>query len=283
MQINEIHCKSILTRVTGYLKTVASHSVNPYVGCGFGRSSCGIGCYVQHNPWLMKGREWGTFVDVKVNASEIYLKTWHREKQWAYRRSSPFTLFFSSSTDPWQPIEKRFRVSRELLNSMLQHPPDRLILQTHTASILEDRLLIIKLSKICDVRVHVSLEGDLDQLPDLPSPPSLLEERMKALETFASAGVAAVACVSPLYPIKDPPSFFNRLVNLGIRGVIIDHFIQGDGTSDGSRTFKTNLPSSMARVDAESIHLSYRDTIARIAKNYLPVGISQNGFAGKFD
>ena len=35
MEITETHCTSILTRASGYLKEVCSHSLNPYIGCGY--------------------------------------------------------------------------------------------------------------------------------------------------------------------------------------------------------------------------------------------------------
>ena len=91
----EIKCKTILTRASGYLKQVCSHSLNPYVGCGFGLSACGEGCYVRFNPWLTKDRVWGKFVDVKVNAGEVYRQTWESEKKWAHKRGIKFSVFFS--------------------------------------------------------------------------------------------------------------------------------------------------------------------------------------------
>ena len=45
-----------LTRTGGYLAGVTSHSLQPYRGCPLGSSLCGVGCYVQHNPWLTRGR-----------------------------------------------------------------------------------------------------------------------------------------------------------------------------------------------------------------------------------
>ena len=171
MKVEAIHCKSILTRTSGYLKTVSSHSLNPYVGCGFGRSACGEACYVRFNRWIMQGREWGRFVDIKINAAEVYSQTVEKEKKWARKTGGCFSIFFSSSTDPWQPVERKVRLTRQLLTAMQVVPPDRLILQTHSTAILDDLGIIQSLSKICDLRVHVSIEGDLDHLPGLPSPP----------------------------------------------------------------------------------------------------------------
>ncbi len=280
MIVTEEVRKSILTRVTGYLKKVSSHSLNPYVGCGFGRSSCGVPCYVQHNYWLTKGRDWGTFVDVKLEADSLYQQNYKRESMWARREGGKFSIFFSSSTDPWQPLEKKYRISRSLLLAMIELPPDKIILQTHTADILEDKETIIKLAERTLVKVHISLEGDRETLPGLPSPPCSIDRRIEALSIFSKMGIETVACLSPLYPLKDPEKFFSRLALAGVSGVIIDHFIEGDGTREGSRTLKTTLPEIMRKIDASSVDLLYRDKIVKIARRFLPVGISAEGFSG---
>jgi len=282
MKVDEIHCKSILTRTSGYLKTVSSHSLNPYVGCGFGRSACGEGCYVRFNQWLMRGREWGRFVDVKINSREVYLQTVEKEKKWARKNGGRFSIFFSSSTDPWQPVERKYRLTRQLLKAMQGAPPDQLILQTHSTFILDDLDRIQSLSGMCGLRVHISIEGDRDRLPGLPPPPCSLEDRMEVLKKLVDRGIQTVACLSPLYPMKAPDAFFSRLSKIGISAVVIDHFIQGDGTPDGSRTLHTKLPQAMTEVAPESVDLSYRDAVARIAGKYLPVGISASGFAGHY-
>ncbi len=282
MQIVEINCKTILTRASGYLKPVCTHSLNPYTGCGFGRSSCGVGCYVRFNQWLTRGRMWGGFVDVKINAPEIYLKTVGAEKRWAEKRNQLFAIFLSSSTDPWQPIEKKYRVTRRLLEAIAANPPDSLILQTHSATICDDFSSIARLAEASDVRVQISIEGDRETLPGLPPPPCSLEDRLVALEKFSHAGISTVACLSPLYPLKAPEKFFARLAQTGVSAIVIDHFIEGDGTPDGSRTFKTPLPAAMEAIEPGSASLAYRDKIVDVARKYLPVGISQTGFAGNY-
>ena len=282
MDITEIQCKSILTRASGYLREVCSHSLNPYIGCGFGRSACGVGCYVRHNAWLTKGRDWGSFVEVKANAPEVYAQTYEAEQRWAHRRDQPFCIFFSSSTDPWQPVEKQARVTRRLLETIRTHPPDELILQTHATAMLDDLSLVAELSRQCRLRVHVSIEGDVERLPGLPPPPATVAGRIELLRQLSAAGIFTVACLSPLYPMQHPDAFFEQLAGAGADAVVIDHFIEGDGTAEGSRTLKTGLPRSMAKVDSASTRLEYRDHIAAIARQYLPVGISAAGFAGHY-
>ena len=66
---------SILTRTSGYLESVCSHSLQPFTGCALGGSLCGVGCYAQHQQFLTTGRAWGSFLDVKQNATELYLKS----------------------------------------------------------------------------------------------------------------------------------------------------------------------------------------------------------------
>ena len=196
MKVTESTCRSILTRTTGYLKAVCSHSLNPYTGCGFGRSGCGVGCYVQFNPWITRGRRWGDFVDVKTNAPEVYRETRDREQRWVRRRNASFSIFFSSATEPWQPAEKKYRITRRLLQAMCEAPPDELILQTHSTGIRDDLDIVCTLSTLCRLRVHVSLEGDVLRLPGLPAPPSSLEDRLQLLRDLSRRGLVTVACLS---------------------------------------------------------------------------------------
>ena len=103
MKITEVYCKSILTRATGYLKKVVSHSINPYVGCGLGQSSCGIACYVRHTPWLTRGRVWGDFVDVKIM---IYFKSLCILEMWA-GISIPVHIFESRAEIVYRGLRKK--------------------------------------------------------------------------------------------------------------------------------------------------------------------------------
>ncbi len=89
--------------------------------------------------------------------------------------------------------------------------------------------------------------------------------------------------VSPLMPIREPERFFARVSSCA-SAVVIDHFIQGDGTEDGSRTQRTALPAAMAAVNADSVGLAYRDRMVETALRHLPgrVGLTIAGFAGRY-
>jgi len=283
MQIDGTSVSSILTRTSGYLSTVASHSLQPYRGCSFGNSLCGVGCYVQHNGWVMRGQAWGSFLEARINAADVYRRQYERERAWARRKRSGFGIFMSSSTDPFVPQEDQFRITRSVLEEMIERPPDFLILQTHTHRVTNYLELYPHLSRSCAVRFHVSIESDVERLPGLPPPASTIRQRMNAAKALHEAGLRVIVTVSPLFPMRDPRSFFQNLAEVA-DGVVIDHFIQGDGTPNGSRTTKTRLPAAMQEIDPNSTALAYRDRIVEIAREVMPgrVGVSIDGFAGRF-
>ena len=66
--------------------------------------------------------------------------------------------------------------------------------------------------------------------------------------------------------------------------VVIDHYVGGDGSPDGSRTARTPLPAAMERALPGSSELAYRDRIVAIAREVLPgrVGVGRDGFAGRY-
>jgi len=274
--------RSILTRSSGYLKTVCSHSLQPYRGCSFANSLCGVGCYVKHNPFVTRGAEWGSFLEVRENAAGAYVARVDRERRWARASRGRFSIFMSSATDPFVPHERRFGVTRAVLRAMVAGPPDELIVQTHTHLVTERLDEIAALSERCALRVHISIESDRDRLPGLPPPASSVDRRFEAAAELRGAGIHVVITVAPLLPIADPDGFFGRISECA-DAVVIDHFIGGDGSSDGGRTLRTPLPEAMAAVHPASVHIAYREEIVGIAERRMPgrVGVGIDGFAGR--
>src|SRR5207249_11018785 len=95
-------------------------------------------------------------------------------------------------------------------------------------------------------RFPTSTESDRDRLPGLPPPASSVAHRLEAAAALRAAGLRVVITVSPLPPIADPRRFFERLAEVA-DAVVVDHFIEGDGTPGGARTLATPLPEAMAR------------------------------------
>src|SRR5262245_33735568 len=112
-----------LTPASGFLKDY-THTLNPYVGCSFGCSYC----YVRRMPVaLFRGEPWGTWADAKAGDP----RTLAQELRAAKKKGS-VAVFFSSATDPYQPLEASACVTRSLLEAMAEEPPDFVLVQTRS-------------------------------------------------------------------------------------------------------------------------------------------------------
>ena len=282
IQVTTASVRSILTRSSGYLRNVCSHSLQPYRGCSFGASLCGVGCYVRHNTFVTRGAEWGRFLEVRENAASVYLAQCERERRWARSNRDGFEIFMSSATDPFVPHERRFGITRSVLHAMLESPPDGLIIQTHTHLVTEYLDIYRELAARCRLRVHISIESDRDRLPGLPPPASSVARRLEAASRIRESGVRVIVTVAPLLPIANADAFFSAIGECA-DAVVIDHFIGGDGSRAGARTLRTALPDAMAAVDPESVDLAYRDAMVAVARRHMPgrVGVGIDGFAGR--
>lgn len=100
MDIQSRQPQQFLTKASGYLKDY-THTLNPYMGCQF---ACTY-CYVRRSPIsLFSGKTWGDWVTAKTDEQLKFRKELQKNKA-----KGPFTVFMSSSTDPYQPLEKNMK------------------------------------------------------------------------------------------------------------------------------------------------------------------------------
>ncbi len=282
MQVSWTRVSKILTRCEGYLGPISSHSLQPYRGCPYGKSLCGVACYVQHNPFVTRGRRWGEFLEIRENAAEAYAREVDRERAWAHRQGRGFVIFCASSTDPFPPQERQQGITAALLRAMVADPPDELILQTHSPDVCREIATLQQLALVTKLRVHVTIEGDRDRLPGLPPPVATVARRLQACQELTRQGIHCLITMAPLHPLEHPREFLEQAGRVA-RGVVIDHYIGGDGSQAGQRTLRTSLPEAMRELLPESTTLAYRDEIVALARELLPgrVGVGQAGFAGE--
>ncbi len=232
--------RSILSPTRGFLGPGFTHSLNPYSGCAFAGSVCGLFCYAQHDGNITKGRPWRLY-GAKKNASSAYRADYDRLKRPRTGDPRPLKIYMSSVTDPYVPQEKSLQITRSVLLEMLERPPDALVIQTHTTLIERDIELIEQLSNRCRLWVSITVETDMDELPPgFPPHASLPSRRIETLELFRRRGVPTQATVSPLLPLADPGEFAHRLERSCDR-VIVDHYLVGDGSKNGLRTKRTGF------------------------------------------
>ncbi|WNR44124.1 SPL family radical SAM protein [Paenibacillus roseipurpureus] len=221
-QVTKKQAKSLLTKASGFLEGY-SHTFNPYTGCAFACSYC----YVRQMPVaLFRGEAWGCWVDVKENAPALLAKELTRAKA-----KGPVTIFMSSATDPYQPIEFKERLTRALLEVMSAEPPDFLFLQTRSPLVTRDADLLQLLGE--RVRVSMTVETDREEIRRAftPSAPPIAA-RLEALRELAARGIPVQATIAPALPCSD--GFAERLAGIVDR-VCIDDYFMGDGAL-GKRT-----------------------------------------------
>jgi DNA repair photolyase len=236
--ISWIDNKSILTPTGGFLASGYTHTLNPYVGCAYARSTCGTYCYAQHQHWITKGRPWGLYGG-KHDIRQAYQRDYDRIKHPRQGTPRPLRIYMASSTDPYVPQEPRLGLTRAILEEMQLRPPDVLVIQTHTTLISRDFDLIQALSQRCELWVSITVETDMDPVPGFPPHASRPAKRLETLKRFREAGVPTQAAISPLMPLADLQTFAQALDDACDR-VIIDHYLLGDG-SHGARTKRTNF------------------------------------------
>jgi len=162
------------------------YSINPYVGCEHG---C-VYCYARFMSRLGHlGEEWGSFVDVKINAPQ-------RLRSEASRRRRGRVLL-SSVTDPYQPVERRFGLTRRLLRILLEYGYPTVV-QTKSSLVLRDLDLLTGFEE-CEVGLTITtLDEEARGVFEPRSSP--IAERLKALRELHEAGLNTYVFIGPLLP-----------------------------------------------------------------------------------
>ena len=183
MPIKEIIAKHILTKSN---LPDSEFVINPYTGCAH---SC-IYCYARFmKRFTNHPEEWGKFVDVKINAPELV------DKDMAKYKGEFITI--GSVTDPYNPAESKYKITRQILEKFLSYQPEFDIL-TKSNLILRDLDLLKKFKKLIVAMSISSLEPKIaKQLEPFASPPT---ERIETLKVLHKAGIKTVLFISPIFP-----------------------------------------------------------------------------------
>jgi DNA repair photolyase len=160
--------------------------INPYRGCQHACIYC-YACFMQK----FDGHRtpWGTYVDVKSNAPELLSQKLSR----CYNRG----VYFSSVTDPYQPVEAKFLLTRRLLEQLIPVQP-QLSIQTKSALITRD-LDLLRQFKECSVGMTiVTMDENLRR--EIEPGAAAISERVNALRTLKEAGLTTYIFVGPILP-----------------------------------------------------------------------------------
>lgn len=186
IMIREIQAKSVLTRsrIPG-----AAYCVNAYVGCAH---AC-VYCYATFMKRFTGHAEpWGSFVDVKKNAPELLRRN--------IRRAAKGRVMMSSVTDAYQPLEVKYRISRQCLEVLCEHrfPVDIL---TKSPLVVRD-LDVIRQFEHIDVGITITTDDDRMRKIFEPHAPTV-GARIETLRKLREQGVRTYVFIGPVLPM-DP-------------------------------------------------------------------------------
>ena len=205
-------------------------SLNPYVGCAFGCAYCYARYahrYVMERadaagvaqapgdetlpPWLAFERR----VLVKRDAPALVRQALSRHAaRHARLLAGHEAVVVGTATDPYQPAERRFRVTRGVLEALAEHDGMRIVIITKSPLVVRDLDVLARLAVRSRLSVHVSLIT-LDRAlarriePRAPTP----EARLRAIQRLAESGIDVGVNVMPVLPgITDDPHALEALV-----------------------------------------------------------------------
>ncbi|MDB4951012.1 MAG: Radical [Gemmatimonadetes bacterium] len=167
--------------------------INPYRGCEHGCAYC-FARPTHEYLGYSAGLDFETKIVVKRDAPELL------EKALSSPRWTPQVVAMSGVTDPYQPIERKLRITRGCLEVLARfRNPTAIITKNHLVT--RDVDLLAELASVHAVMVCVSvttLENDLQRVMEPRT--SIPARRLAAIETLAKAGVPVRVMVAPVVP-----------------------------------------------------------------------------------
>ena len=238
-------CRSALNRVRGM---PFGWTLNPYRGCTHGCHYCFARRY-QFQLELDAGDDFASVILVKVNFVDVL------RRELASPRWRPELIGFGTATDPYQPIEGRYRLSRGALEALVERPsPVGLI--TKGPMVVRDADLLRDLSTRTDCTVHVSVPTvDEDAWAALEPGTAHPLQRLRAVRALADAGIEAGVLVAPIVPgLTSHPAKIERTVKAiadhGARfcGAVVLH-LEGGTREHFMRFLDREFPELAPRMD----------------------------------
>lgn len=193
-EFQELRSENLLNRLSG-AGMPFGWTVNPFRGCEVGCRYC----------YARPTHEYLGHADPTEFEERIYVKRAGSRKLVASllrARESGQEIAIGTATDPYQPAEGRFAITRSVLEAMAQVPGLRVGLTTKSTGILRDREILGRLARSGDLWVNVSLisldAGLLRQIePRAPRP----DLRLEAVRTLTADGIRTRLFLMPVLPL----------------------------------------------------------------------------------
>jgi len=201
-----LESKSLLNRCVSKRQMPFTWTINPYRGCELG---CRY-CYARYTHEFMEmrdGMEFEQKIYVKQHAADLL--------RHELRKVKPHeSIALGTATDPYQPAERRYEITRGILQEFSRHRGFELGIVTKSNLILRDLDLLIQVAQSNRLSVHVTittLDVNLARIlePRAPRP----DLRLDAVRMLAQAGIRVGISCSPVVPgITDSPADLEALI-----------------------------------------------------------------------
>ena len=202
-QYREEPCRSALNRVRGM---PFAFSLNPYMGCAHRCTFCYVRAYELRADRPSDDR-YGRSIRVKVNVAEVLRRELGRTS-W-----TGDTVAIGAATDPYQPAEGRYRLTRGCLEA-LRDAGNPFSMITRSPHVVRDLDVLAEAASRADVAVVFSvptLDEEVWRRTEPGTPPP--RRRLEALSRLVEAGVKASVGMAPILPgISDSPEQLERVV-----------------------------------------------------------------------
>jgi DNA repair photolyase len=203
VEYREEPCKAALNRVKGM---PFEWSLNPYMGCAHRCTFCYVRAFERRADRPSDDR-YGTSIRVKVNIAEV-LRAELARPSW---RGDGIAI--GAATDPYQPAEGRYRLTRRCLE-VLRDAATPFSLITRGPMIVRDVDVLAEAAARADVAVTFSIPTVDDEIWRKTEPGTAPpRQRLRALRTLVEAGIRTGVGMAPLLPgLSDHPQELERVV-----------------------------------------------------------------------
>lgn len=266
--VGQADARTILTPASGFIRRYR-YSLNPYSGCRFACEYCYARAFA---PTAEKRRTWGEWATAKRNAAALITKVCRDGTL-----QSGDATYMSSATDPYQPAEHRLRLTRGILEAILDAGVQpRLTVQTRSPIAARDVDLFQRFEHI---RVNVSVTTDSEQvrLRYEPKAPAI-RARLRTARTLVEAGVPVGISISPMLPVDDIEAFAGVIGSLNA-AEYVSQYMAPPGPVFAAGTLPATL--RMAREDGWGLpqYARAREVIQRVLGPARPLLEGDEGFA----
>lgn len=280
IKVKEIECQSAIGKC-GF--PGGGLAINPYVGC---EHAC-VYCYARFiKRFTNHKEEWGSFVDCRINIADILAKQMKSPKFQNQR------IYLGTVTDPYQPIENKYQLTRKILE-ILKNYNNPVSILTKSALVLRDLDLLKKFKNI-DVDFTIdTLDEDWRKLTEPFA--STIKGRFEAMRKLVKEGILVMAMIGPYWPVfTDAKEMFKKFKEIGVSHVFIESFNAVGGNWTGvEEVLKKDYPQILPKIKEiifnkekfDEFYQQVREELLKLSKDYkIPVTIyfGQGHAASKF-